>query len=141
MSRPAVDPAVRFWPRVNRGPDCWEWTGARLKNGGYGVFWDGRRNVKAHRWAYEHLVGPIPPALTIDHLCRNTACVRPDHLEPVTNRVNILRGTAPSAQSARKTHCVNGHPFTHHNGSQRRCRTCLRATHRRYRERQKARQS
>lgn len=45
----------------------------------------------AHRWAYEFLVGEIPEGLTLDHLCRNKACVMPDHLEPVTQAENHRR--------------------------------------------------
>jgi hypothetical protein len=47
--------------------------------------------VKAHRFAYMLLVGAIPPGLTLDHLCGQPACVRPEHLEPVTNAENLRR--------------------------------------------------
>ena len=106
--------AERFRTKVDRsaGDDaCWSWLGARSQTG-YGRFWVDGKTVKAHRWAYEHLVGPIPDGLTIDHLCRVRSCVNPAHLEPVSNRVNVLRGDAPAARNARKTHCVRGHEFT-----------------------------
>jgi hypothetical protein len=85
--------------------------------------------VGAHRWSYEALVGPIPPGLEIDHLCRVRNCVNPSHLEPVTKAVNILRGESMSARHARQTHCKSGHPFDAENtrmttDGQRRCRTC-----------------
>ncbi|MFJ4777405.1 HNH endonuclease signature motif containing protein [Streptomyces sp. NPDC088762] len=64
-----------------------------------------------HRIMYEQAKGPIPEGLQIDHLCRNRACANPEHLEAVTQKENILRGTGPSAQQARQTHCLNGHPF------------------------------
>jgi len=102
-----------FWERVDKsaGPDgCWEWDG-RKNIGGYGmVHWKGKRPV-VHRVAYELLVGPIPDGLTLDHLCRNPGCCNPAHLEPVTMRENILRGTQIAAQNAAKTHCKRGHPF------------------------------
>jgi hypothetical protein len=84
----------------------------------------------AHRLVYEELVGPIPEGMELDHLCRNTSCVNPAHLEPVPHRVNVLRGVGPTAENAVKTECVNGHPLTGRNlcirkEGGRKCRTCL----------------
>lgn len=101
--------AQRFWPKVDKaGPNgCWVWMAS--KAAGYGKFRVGsqldgtRRLVESHRWSYEALVGPIPEGLDLDHLCRNTACVNPDHLEPVTRQVNCHRGVGPLADNARKT--------------------------------------
>jgi hypothetical protein len=63
---------------------------------GYGIFWDGKRYILAHRYSYELSGGCIEhkngKRQVIDHLCRNSFCVRPDHLQSVTDRVNILRG-------------------------------------------------
>lgn len=90
--------------------------------------------------------GSIPKGLTLDHLCRNRACVNPVHLEPVTNRVNILRGIGITAQNARKTHCKHGHPFTventiyKHGGGWRICKICNRARFREYSARRRAAQ-
>lgn len=119
----------RFWAKVDRrGHGCWLWVGATTK--GYGVFRDDNdRNVLAYRYSYEQLRGPIPDGLTLDHLCRVPACVNPDHLEPVTIRENILRGTGPTARNAEKTHCVHGHPFPKTSveaGRKRRCLPCMR---------------
>src|SRR5688572_21764976 len=69
----------------------------------------------AHRLMYVALRGPIPDGLELDHLCRNHACVNPWHMEPVTGRVNKLRGTSPSAVHAAKTHCPKGHAYTPEN--------------------------
>lgn len=89
-----------FWSYVFFHEDgCWEWTGAKTA-AGYGQFT--RRKEYAHRHAYEDLVGPIPEGLVIDHLCRNPSCVNPDHLEPVTQRENIRRGTSPLADRVEK---------------------------------------
>jgi hypothetical protein len=96
----------RFWLKVAKTDTCWLWIGSL--RGGYGQFMVkaiSSTPQRAHRWAYEHFVGPIPDGLTIDHLCRNKACVNPTHLEPVTLRVNILRSDGVSAQHARKTCC------------------------------------
>ncbi len=120
----------RFWAKVRKAATCWLWIGAKGGNGTYGYFWDGKRNVYAHRYAYSRYVGPIPPGLTIDHLCRNPLCVRPSHLEAVTLAENIRRGEA-GQNNATKTHCKRGHPYdaenTYSNPSGRReCRTCKR---------------
>jgi hypothetical protein len=82
-----------------------------------------------HRVSYEAFKGPIPDGLTIDHLCRNRACVNPEHLEPVTMRVNCLRGESPAAVHARKTHCPKGHEYSaentyRHKGNHRMCKLC-----------------
>ncbi|MFC8095360.1 HNH endonuclease signature motif containing protein [Streptomyces sp. NPDC057301] len=118
---------------------CWEWTGARTSKG-YGSFWLDGRMQYAHRVAYESMRTPIPDGLVIDHLCRNRACVNPGHLEPVTNRTNILRGVSFCATRARQTRCVHGHAFTAANtyrapNGTRKCRTCRNTTSRRSRVR------
>ncbi len=113
QATPRTDPSVRFWRRVVRGDEseCWQWTGALVD--GYAHFWGGpdRGYVRGHRFAYEELVGPIPDGLVIDHLCRVRRCVNPAHLEPVTDRENILRGEAPSAIAQRTLLCKRGHPL------------------------------
>ena len=102
-------PVERFWPKVAKSDACWEWT-AGLDSKGYGAFrLSTNKRIVAHRFAYEILVGPIPEGLQLDHLCRNRRCVNPEHLEPVDNRTNTLRGEGPTAQHARKTHCCHGH--------------------------------
>ena len=116
----------RFFTKVNFTETCWLWQGARTGRG-YGAF--GSKAAVAHRWAYEFCVSPIPLGLTIDHLCRVRHCVNPDHLEPVTTRLNILRGDGPSAANYRKTTCIRGHPLIGPNvhitpGGRRRCRLC-----------------
>ncbi|HEY7824270.1 MAG TPA: HNH endonuclease signature motif containing protein [Acidimicrobiia bacterium] len=84
----------RFWNKVDASGDCWEWIGATAGNGYGKINVKGRDHYPefAHRVGWELLVGPIPDGLVIDHLCRNTLCVNPDHLEPVTHKVNVRRG-------------------------------------------------
>ena len=96
---------------IDASGDCWEWTG-NVSSAGYGRVGIRGRYLLAHRVIWKALVGPIPVGLQIDHLCRNTTCVNPDHLEPVTHTVNLRRG---SSANGRKTHCKNGHPFNRKN--------------------------
>ena len=130
---------ARFWRhvRVDSFSSCWSWTGAGEGANGYGRFRFGGKGSKtgmAHRASYAALVGPIATGLQLDHLCRNRRCVNPTHLEPVTPRVNTLRGQTPAAANAIKSHCPAGHAYdeanTHidqRNGrTARYCRTCAR---------------
>ena len=116
------------------------WLGAT--SGGYGSFWDGHAIVRAHRFAYELLSGPVPEGLELDHLCRTRACVRPDHLEPVTAAENQIRGEGKGGlnYASPLTHCPLGHPYDEANThttkqGYRQCRTCNRAAVRRHRAR------
>ncbi|WP_353963560.1 HNH endonuclease signature motif containing protein [Streptomyces canus] len=81
-------------------------------------------NEYAHRAAYEKEFGPIPEGLVIDHLCRNTACANPQHLEPVTPEVNALRADSPVARNARKGTCDAGHAFGRRANGKRWCPQC-----------------
>lgn len=92
----------RFWSKVDKADDCWIWRGHHGRFG-YGLFtWAPSRGVSkvraAHRVAYELLKGPIPDGLVLDHLCRNPPCVNPDHLEPVPQVVNMVRGFEATAR-------------------------------------------
>lgn len=134
---------VRFVRFTHFTEDCWYWIGNRSYKG-YGEFAvSATKKQKAHRFAYEFFVGPIPNGMTIDHLCRNRSCVNPKHLEAVTNKVNILRGIAPSAVNSRRTHCIHGHEFTPENtyrqgGGGRGCIECNRKYQREWARKRKA---
>ena len=80
---------ARYQRYTNRSSECWVWTGTT--NNGYGRLWDGQRTVLAHRWAYMTYVGPIPKGWQIDHLCKETLCARPSHLEAVPAAENLAR--------------------------------------------------
>lgn len=102
---PAVEKRAlieRIGDHFQFAPDgCWHWTGAKYGNG-YGAFWTGHRNERAHRAMYELLVGAIPTGLTIDHLCSVRHCVNPAHLEPVTLAENVRRGYERRHAAARE---------------------------------------
>lgn len=132
MPTKLIPPAVRFARFVMEGtvPDhrpelgpCLQWTGSLKTRWGYGQFRYGGRNRSAHAAAWELERGPVPEGMTLDHLCRNTSCVRVSHMEPVTRVENYRRAVAV------RTHCRNGHEYAvvgtyaTKNG-RRRCRAC-----------------
>jgi hypothetical protein len=78
---------------------CWLWLQKKDRRG-YGLKQIKRVTWTAHRWAYTVLVGPVPRDLDLDHLCRVKGCVNPDHMEPVTQSVNMLRSYAARRAAA-----------------------------------------
>ena len=121
----------KFWSRVDRSGECWEWRGGRDRYG-YGQFTMDGKNCRAHRVAYKLTYGELADSVKLDHECNNRGCVHPLHLRPMGQRENVLRSvTNPVAVNARKTHCNRGHEFTPENtgieSGWRFCRTCRRA--------------
>lgn len=99
---------------------CWLWVGG-IDGRGYGAVWLNGKVRKAHRVVFEAAYGPVGTGLEFDHLCRNTACVNPMHLDPVTHLENVRRG------AAKKAACPNGHRYDIVTGGSRRCRRCRKA--------------
>ncbi len=118
----------RIIPEPNSG--CWIWLGAlRSSRSQYGSCWFEGKQHATHILIYKLLKGEIPKKLQQDHLCRVRCCCNPDHLEPVTAQINILRGEGLAAINARKTHCPQGHTLISDNlvnlkTGERCCRTC-----------------
>jgi hypothetical protein len=129
------------WSKVTITNECWIWTGT-ISSQGYGQFERSGKRYRAHRAFYEEIKGSIPFGLEIDHLCRNRACVNPTHLEAVSRRTNILRGSGCSAKNSKKTHCIKGHLlkgdnlmlYRYHKTKQlwRFCRTCRNEANRKW---------
>jgi hypothetical protein len=134
---PRPEPEALFWSQVDKvGPiksdelgPCWLWL-AYVMPTGYSFWQIGRRKTTAHRFAYELVYGPIPDGLHIDHLCKTRSCVRPSHLEAVTQAENNRRA---AKVRGRKTHCPRGHEYAGENlyvtaNKQHACRACKRIT-------------
>lgn len=128
----------RFWDKVKiTSPHgCWEWTAYKDKYG-YGEFWLNGKTKRAHGVAYELFNGPIPEGLEPDHLCRNPGCVNPLHLEAVTHKENLRRGSGRGGvlhTYTPKTHCLRGHERTPENvDSSGSCKTCRAECYKEYR--------
>ena len=130
---PRIADKIAFEPMSG----SWLWIGATTSCG-YGSLWVDGRSVRAHRYLYEQHCGPVPKSLVLDHLCELRRCVNWDHIAPVSNRHNILRGVGPTARNAHKTHCNSGHPLDGENlyvrpsDSARMCRACTTRNHGKY---------
>lgn len=127
----------RFWSKVViRGKaECWSWMAT--KRAGYGLFKIDNKHRQATRVAYSFVFRPIPKKLSLDHLCRNTGCVNPWHLEAVPHRINVLRGIGPTAKNHQKSHCIGGHPLKGKNlyidpHGGRHCRICIDRSRKKY---------
>jgi len=118
--------------------NCWNWTFARDKFG-YGFFRYKGNTYRVHRFMYAYLIGKIPTAKygkgipVFDHLCKNRSCCNPKHLELVTQKINLLRGSSQMAINTKKIHCIKGHLLpkakkeSHDGKPTRRCIICRRA--------------
>lgn len=132
----ASDAKKRFMSCVQKcaNTGCWIWVGG-VGPGKYGAFQHNKKRTTAHRFSHILFKGPVTHGLVVDHLCRNTRCVNPDHLEEVTHAENVRRGNGGLHQRS-KTHCPRGHEYDAENTgrqkSGRYCRKCDRAKHRRY---------
>lgn len=129
IPEPTPDQRDRFWSNVTEDGACWVWTGT-ITSAGYGqitfCFGGSKANYLAHRVSYTLMADEIPDGLELDHLCHNTRCVNPEHLDPVTHAVNLSRSRA-----AIRATCKHGHTRTPENtyrnklGHQK-CRECAR---------------
>lgn len=111
LPRPSLE--ERFWTKVNKdgGPEsCWIWTSAKAPSG-YGAFSiPGGKVVRAHRLAYELLVGPIPSGLFLLHACDNPSCCNPAHLRPGTQKANMEEASKRGRSSFGERNHLHRHP-------------------------------
>lgn len=78
---------AEFTARTMAQGDCLVWSGPR-NAGGYGLISRKAGSTLAHRYAYSAANGPIPEGMVVDHICRNRACVKADHLRLATPKQN-----------------------------------------------------
>lgn len=93
----------RFWGKVLRSEECWEWNGA-LSHDGYGHYRCGGKVAGAHRYSYLLHNGPIPDSLLVLHHCDNRKCVRPDHLFLGTHQDNAKDRCAKGRSATGTSH-------------------------------------
>lgn len=140
-----------FWSKVAKreASDCWEWIGTR-DEGGYGIFYVGKKKNRAHRWLLGHLrgealIGAQSGVEDACHRCDNPPCCNPAHLYVGTRKRNIADALERSRLWQQKvTHCPKGHAYEGANlytkpSGARACRTCRAEADRLAKERKKQR--
>ena len=138
---PTTTLPTRISDKINFTDSCWLWKASKTGSG-YGKVWYAGRLQQAHRVVYELLNGEIPAGLDLDHVkargCTSRLCVWPEHLEPVTRRVNLLRGDTLARKHQEVVSCPQGHAYDEENTAMkngtRQCRKCARARNKRWRE-------
>lgn len=130
----SLEKKLAFYSMPEPNTGCWLWFGA-MTSKGYGQLRYGDARLQAHRAAYEaeHNIS-IDPELVVDHRCRNRACVNPQHLEVVTQKINTRRGYWTHSNLPIAEFCANGHRFTEvgvyiGKTGHRRCRICCLQSH------------
>lgn len=129
----------RFWKYVVKTENCWNWRGVATHDG-YGRFKVNGQEVQAARWLYERTHGGLDERIVLRRTCDNPACVRPDHMEAISEHDRQPHSRGPAAENAAKTHCVHGHALRGGNlyvdpEGKRKCRACMRDIQERRKER------
>jgi HNH endonuclease len=139
---PLTEAAIiqRFWARVVRGEGCWGWTGWLRKADQRPIY----RARYAYVWSYELTIGPVPPGYICHHVCENSQCVNPYHIQLMTQGEHLkLHGNTGDHYQAHKLRCPQGHPYDDANtyvyhrkdgGVERHCRLCRSDAKRRWNE-------
>lgn len=145
------NPLQRIQDKSFDADGCREWAAGCDRDGYPTITIDGQKRT-VYKWLYEHVKGPVPAGLELDHVChdkdtcvggkacRHRKCINVDHLEAVPHAENMRRSVGNREKD--KTHCPSGHPYnaenTQLNNGRRVCRTCARASVRAYRQRKAA---
>lgn len=112
---------------------CWQWTGAVA--GGYARLRFNSKTQLAHRVIYELLVGKIPKGMVVDHKCNNKSCVNPEHLDLVTQGLNVRRANGDGTTDhlcRNKLHLwVEDNIYTNPHGIKT-CRSCYKKRYKEY---------
>jgi len=137
-----TDDIERFWSKVDKTDYCWIWKSGVFKTG-YGEFSLNNKPFLAHRISYQILVGDIPKAKELHHICNNRLCVNINHLQVVTRQEHVSKTDhSNNGDNSRvKTHCPKGHPLSSDNLrkyalriGKRSCKTCFNEQNRKYQE-------
>lgn len=137
---PLFDNHERFISKIKVGKkdDCWEWLAGKSRNG-YGVFSINDKSFSAHRVSWAITKGALDTSLVLDHVCRNRACVNPDHLREVSRAINAYENnSSPVVANLTKTKCIRGHDLLGDNlyiapaSGDRACRKCRMFADRKY---------
>jgi hypothetical protein len=110
----------RFRANISTTPNhagCLDWLGCRQSHNGRGLFWDGERQLYAHRVVYQLATGEPPGKLFIVQTCGNPLCVNPSHLAARpprrirpnrNNRRSGVLGVSPAGSGWRGKRLIDG---------------------------------